>query len=232
MGVLEALLKAGVNVVRLNFSHGDPAGQVARAAAVREAASRLGTEVGILADLPGPKIRIERFAEGKVQLKAGARFDLVASEDPPPGDAPQVGVSYLGLPGDVAAGDVLLLDDGLMQLRVTEVQGERIVTEVLNDGALSDRKGLNKQGGGLSLGALTDHDKYLIGVAAGIDVDFIAVSFCRNAETWRKRAEWHARARQRCGAGVQDRAHRSHRQPVRDRRRQRRGDGGARRPWR
>ena len=181
-GVLEALLKAGVNVVRLNFSHGDPAGQVARVAAVREAASRLGTEVGILADLPGPKIRIERFAAGKVVLKAGDRFDLVASENPPPGDASQVGVSYLGLPGDVVAGDVLLLDDGLMQLRVTAVQGERIVTEVLNDGALSDRKGLNKQGGGLSLGALTDHDKYLIGVAAGIDVDFIAVSFCRNAE--------------------------------------------------
>ena len=182
-GVLEALLKAGVNVVRLNFSHGDPAGQVARAAAVREAASRLGTEVGILADLPGPKIRIERFAEGKVQLKAGARFDLVASEDPPPGDASQVGVSYLGLPGDVAAGDVLLLDDGLMQLRVTEVQGERIVTEVLNDGALSDRNGLNKQGGGLSLGALTERDRELIAyVAENIGVDFIAVSFCRNAE--------------------------------------------------
>ena len=181
-GVLEALFRAGVNVVRLNFSHGDPSGQARRAAEVRAAAQRAGTEIGILADLPGPKIRIERFAEGKVSLKAGDRFDLVASTDAPPGDARQIGVSYLGLPGDVAAGDVLLLDDGLMQLQVVEVQGERIVCSVLNDGVLSDRKGLNKQGGGLSLGALTERDKELIGIAAKIGVDFIAVSFCRNAQ--------------------------------------------------
>ncbi|WP_028916384.1 pyruvate kinase [Pseudoxanthomonas sp. J35] len=181
-GVLEALFRAGVNVVRLNFSHGDPSGQARRAAEVRIAAQKVGVEIGILADLPGPKIRIERFAEGKVMLKAGDRFDLVASNDAPPGDASQVGVSYLGLPGDVKPGDVLLLDDGLMQLQVAEVQGERIVTTVLNDGVLSDRKGLNKQGGGLSLGALTDRDRELIGIAARIGVDFIAVSFCRNAE--------------------------------------------------
>ncbi|WP_024869063.1 pyruvate kinase [Pseudoxanthomonas suwonensis] len=181
-GVLEALFRAGVNVVRLNFSHGDPSGQARRAAEVRIAAQKVGVEIGILADLPGPKIRIERFAEGKVSLKAGDRFDLVASNDAPPGDASQVGVSYLGLPGDVKAGDVLLLDDGLMQLQVAEVQGERIVTTVLNDGVLSDRKGLNKQGGGLSLGALTERDRELIGIAAKIGVDFIAVSFCRNAE--------------------------------------------------
>lgn len=181
-GVLEALFRAGVNVVRLNFSHGDPSGQAKRAAEVRYAAQRVGAEIGILADLPGPKIRIERFAEGKVALKAGDRFDLVASADAPPGDASQVGVSYLGLPGDVKPGDVLLLDDGLMQLQVLEVQGERIVNTVLNDGVLSDRKGLNKQGGGLSLGALTERDKELIGIAAGIGVDFIAVSFCRNAQ--------------------------------------------------
>ena len=171
-----------MNVVRLNFSHGDPSGQARRAAEVRAAAQRVGSEIGILADLPGPKIRIERFAEGKVSLKAGDRFDLVASTDAPPGDARQIGVSYLGLPGDVAAGDVLLLDDGLMQLQVVEVQGERIVCSVLNDGVLSDRKGLNKQGGGLSLGALTERDKELIGIAAKIGVDFIAVSFCRNAQ--------------------------------------------------
>lgn len=180
-GVLDALLRAGVDVVRLNFSHGDPSAQVARAQAVREAAQRVGTEVGILADLPGPKIRIERFAEGKVRLRAGDRFDLVASESAPPGDAAQVGVSYLGLPSDVAAGDVLLLDDGVVQLQVEKVEGERIVTRVLNDSALSDRKGLNRLGGGLSLGALTERDRELIGVAAQIGVDFIAVSFCRNA---------------------------------------------------
>jgi pyruvate kinase len=180
-GVLDALLAAGVDVVRLNFSHGDPASQLARAQAVREAAQRAGVEVGILADLPGPKLRIERFADGRVQLRAGDRFDLVAREDAPPGTASEVGISYLGLPADVRAGDTLLLDDGLMQLRVERIDGERIVTTVLNDGALSDRKGLNRLGGGLSLGALTDRDRELIGVAAQIGAEFIAVSFCRNA---------------------------------------------------
>jgi pyruvate kinase len=180
-GMLDALLRAGVDVVRLNFSHGDPSAQVARAQAVRAAAGRVGVEVGILADLPGPKLRIERFAAGKVQLRAGERFDLVASADAPPGDERQVGVSYLGLPRDVRAGDTLLLDDGMMQLRVERVEGERIINTVLNDGALSDRKGLNRLGGGLSLGALTDRDRELIAVAAEIGADFIAVSFCRNA---------------------------------------------------
>jgi pyruvate kinase len=180
-GMLEALMRAGVDVVRLNFSHGDPSSQVARAQAVREAAARVGVEVGILADLPGPKLRIERFAEGRVQLRAGQRFDLIARKDAPPGGVGAVGVSYLGLPQDVSPGDTLLLDDGLVQLRVEDVEDDHIITEVLNDGVLSDRKGLNRLGGGLSLGALTDRDRELIGVAAQIGVDFIAVSFCRNA---------------------------------------------------
>ncbi|HEY4560731.1 MAG TPA: pyruvate kinase, partial [Lysobacter sp.] len=181
-GVLDSLLKAGVDCVRLNFSHGDPSAQVARAEALREAARRAGREVAILADLPGPKIRIEKFENDRVELKRGDRFDLVAREDAPAGNEREVGVSYLGLPGDVVAGDVLLLDDGMMQLEVQRVEGERIVCTVLNDGALSNRKGLNKQGGGLSLGALTPKDEELIRVAAGIGVDFIAVSFCRNAQ--------------------------------------------------
>src|SRR5687768_1972941 len=99
-GVMEAIIRAGVDVVRLNFSHGDPAAQVTRANALREAAQRVGREVGILVDLPGPKIRIERFAQGKVNLAAGARFDLVASDSAPAGTEHEVGVSYLGLPGD------------------------------------------------------------------------------------------------------------------------------------
>ncbi len=181
-GLLDALIDAGIDCVRLNFSHGDPAEQLARAQALREAAARAGREIGLLADLPGPKIRIGRFAEGKVRLKAGDRFDLVARDNPPPGTASEVGVSYLGLPRDVSPGDVLLLDDGLVQLRVERVEGERITTTVINDGELSDRKGLNKQGGGLSLGAITERDRELIGVAARIGVDFIAVSFCRNAQ--------------------------------------------------
>ncbi len=181
-GVLDALLRAGVDVVRLNFSHGDPSGQLARADAVRAAAERVGTEVGILVDLPGPKIRIEKFANDKVKLRAGDTFTLIAREDAPLGDETQVGVSYLGLPGDVAAGDVLLLDDGVVQLQVTAVEDERIVTTVLNDSELSNRKGLNKLGGGLSLGALTERDRELITIAAQLRADFIAVSFCRNAE--------------------------------------------------
>ena len=180
--VLESVLRAGVDVVRLNFSHGDPSAQVARGEAVRAMALKIGREIGILADLPGPKIRVETFAAGKVALKAGTRFDLVASLAAPPGDASQVGVSYLELPGDVVPGDVLLLDDGVVQLEVTAVEGERIVTTVLNDCFLSNRKGLNKQGGGLSLGAITEKDRELIAVAAGMNVDFIAVSFCRNAD--------------------------------------------------
>lgn len=181
-GVLDALLRAGVDVVRLNFSHGDPSGQLARADAVRAAAGRVGTEVGILVDLPGPKIRIEKFANDKVRLRAGDTFTLIAREDAPLGDETQVGVSYLGLPGDVAPGDTLLLDDGVVQLQVTAVEGDRIVTTVLNDSELSNRKGLNKLGGGLSLGALTERDRELISVAAQLRADFIAVSFCRNAE--------------------------------------------------
>lgn len=179
--VLAGLIRAGVNVVRLNFSHGTPEHHAARVAAVREAAAAQGREVGILADLQGPKIRIEKFADGKVALAAGEEFTLVCSADAPPGDARQVGVSYLGLVNDVAAGDTLLLDDGLMAVEVLAIDGDRIRTRVLTDGTLSDRKGLNRLGGGLSLGALTDQDKQHIRIAAGLGVDFIAVSFCRSA---------------------------------------------------
>ncbi len=180
-GVLEALVRAGVDVVRLNFSHGDHAAQAARAQAVRSMAASLGREVGILADLQGPKIRIERFATGRVVLKEGDPFTLIASTAAPPGDHTQVGVSYLGLVDDVRAGDMLLLDDGLMQLEVHRIDGARIETRVVTDGELSDRKGLNRLGGGLSLGALTDKDRADIKAAAAIGVDFLAVSFCRDA---------------------------------------------------
>ena len=180
-GVLEGLVRAGVNVVRLNFSHGTPEHHAERVAAVRRAAAAQGREVGILADLQGPKIRIEKFAEGKVVLSAGQEFTLVCRADAPEGDNHQVGVSYLGLVNDVHAGDTLLLDDGLMAVEVLAIEGERIRTRVLTDGVLSNRKGLNRLGGGLSLGALTDQDKEHIRIAASLDVDFIAVSFCRSA---------------------------------------------------
>jgi pyruvate kinase len=180
-GVLDELVRAGVNVVRLNFSHGTPEHHAARVAAIREAAARQGREVGILADLQGPKIRIEKFEEDKVILRTGQEFTLVCRADAPLGDHTQVGVSYLGLVNDVHAGDTLLLDDGLMAVHVLAVEGDRIRTRVLTDGALSNRKGLNRLGGGLSLGALTDQDKQHIVIAAGLEVDFIAVSFCRSA---------------------------------------------------
>jgi len=180
--VLDGLVRAGVNVVRLNFSHGSAEQHAARVAAVRAAAERQGREVGILADLQGPKIRIEKFAAGKVQLRAGAAFDLVCRADAAPGDAHAVGVSYLGLVRDVVAGDTLLLDDGLIALKVVRVGADVIHTEVLTDGMLSDRKGLNRLGGGLSLGALTDQDKRHIEIAGELGVDFLAVSFCRSAE--------------------------------------------------
>ena len=180
-GVLDDLVRAGVNVVRLNFSHGTPEHHETRIRAVREAAARQGREVGILADLQGPKIRIEKFAAGKVALKSGDSFSLVCRADAPAGDTTQVGVSYLGLVQDVHEGDMLLLDDGLMALRVTGIDGDTVHTTVLTDGYLSDRKGLNRLGGGLSLGALTEQDKEHIVIAARLGVDFLAVSFCRSA---------------------------------------------------
>ncbi len=181
-GVLDDLIRAGVNVVRMNFSHGTPEQHGVRVHAVREAAAKQGREVGILADLQGPKIRIEKFANDKVQLKVGDKFSLVCRANAPLGDNTQVPCSYLGLVDDVNAGDTLLLDDGLMALEVLSVQGDTIHTLVLTDGYLSNRKGLNRLGGGLSLGALTDQDKEHIIVAAKLEVDFIAVSFCRSAE--------------------------------------------------
>lgn len=180
-GVLEDILRAGVNTVRLNFSHGTAEAHAARVARVREAALAAGHEVAILGDLQGPKIRIEKFAIGKVALKAGQPFALECRADAAPGDATRVGVSYLGLIHDVIAGDTLLLDDGLMSLKVDAIEGDVIRTTVLTDGFLSDRKGLNRLGGGLSLGALTQADREHIKLAAQLGVEFIAVSFCRSA---------------------------------------------------
>ncbi|MGH8499545.1 MAG: pyruvate kinase, partial [Methylococcales bacterium] len=181
-GVLDELIRAGVNVVRMNFSHGTPDDHAARVHAVRESAAKQGREVGILADLQGPKIRIEKFANDKIHLKVGDKFSLICRANAPLGDNTQVACSYLGLVNDVNAGDTLLLDDGLMALAVSSVEGDSIHTVVLTDGALSNRKGLNRLGGGLSLGALTDQDKEHIIVAAKLGVDFLAVSFCRSAE--------------------------------------------------
>ncbi|GAA0889942.1 pyruvate kinase [Rhodanobacter soli] len=181
-GMLERIIAEGVNVVRLNLSHGQPDDHRARANAVRAASAAAGCEVGILADLQGPKIRIETFANGPVELVDGASFVLDCRPDAPPGDATRVGVSYYNLPRDVHAGDVLLLDDGLVALSVQEVAGAEVRCKVLIGGKLSNRKGLNRQGGGLSVTALSDKDKADIKLAAEIGADFLAVSFVRSAE--------------------------------------------------
>ena len=181
-GMLEAILREGVNVARLNFSHGGADDQRRRAAAVREAAHRLGREVGILADLRGPKIRINQFEHGKVELEPGHKFVLDCSHDAKAGTKDRIGVAYLNLYNDVKRGDTLLLDDGLVAMRVDDIVGLEIRCTVLIGGTLSDRKGLNKLGGGLSVGALTDRDRADVELAAEIGVDYLAVSFARSAE--------------------------------------------------
>jgi pyruvate kinase len=149
IALLEAMIIAGVNVVRLNFSHGKAQDHIERATAVREAARRAGREVAIMADLQGPKIRVGKFAEGKVELVPGASFVLDASRTEL-GDINGVGLDYKELPRDVKPGDLLLLNDGLIVLTVDAVRGEQVHTTVQLGGELSNNKGINKKGGGLT----------------------------------------------------------------------------------
>jgi len=180
-GVLQKIIEAGVNVARLNLSHGTPEDHVARAEAVREVAALLRVEVAILADLQGPKIRIRTFADGPVNLETGQKFRLECSKEWTPGDATRVAVSYLELCLDVHPGDTLLLDDGLVAMRVDAVTGTDIDCTLLTDGTLSNRKGINRLGGGLSVAALSDKDRSDIELAARINADFLAVSFPKTA---------------------------------------------------
>jgi pyruvate kinase len=178
--VLERLLRAGVDVVRLNFSHGKAEDHIARAALVRETAERIGRTVALMADLQGPKIRVGKFLEGKVALEKGARFVLDAGRTEP-GDIDGVGLDYKELPRDVKPGDVLLLNDGLIVLTVEEVRGEQVHTIVKIGGELSNNKGINKQGGGLTAPALTGKDMEDIKTAMSFRCDFLAISFPKNA---------------------------------------------------
>ena len=178
--VLDAMLKAGVDVVRLNFSHGKAQDHVDRAQLVRDAAARAGKVVAIMADLQGPKIRVGKFAEGKVMLEPGQPFILDASRSEP-GDIHGVGLDYKELPRDVRPGDVLLLNDGLIVLTVEAVKGEAVHTLVKLGGELSNNKGINKQGGGLTAPALTAKDMEDIKTAASFQCDYIAVSFPKSA---------------------------------------------------
>jgi pyruvate kinase len=178
--MLEKMIAAGVNVVRMNFSHGKAEDHIKIAKLVREAAQRVGREVAIMADLQGPKIRVGKFAEGKVLLVPGEKFVLDASRQEP-GDIKGVGLDYKELPRDLKAGDVLLLNDGLIVLTVDAVRGEEIHTRVKVGGDLSNNKGINKQGGGLTAPALTSKDMEDIKTAMSFQADYVAVSFPKNA---------------------------------------------------
>ncbi|WP_249978314.1 pyruvate kinase [Vreelandella olivaria] len=181
-GVLEAMLKAGVDVVRLNFSHGTADDHRRRLTRVREIAAQLGRSVAALGDLQGPKIRIARFKEGAVILKEGQPFILDMAMDSDAGDIHHVGCDYKTLADDVAAGDRLLLDDGRVVLDITRVEGKQVHTQVVVGGKLSNHKGINKQGGGLSAPALTEKDKADLKTAVEIGVDYLAISFPRSAD--------------------------------------------------
>lgn len=179
---LTQLIRAGVNVVRLNFSHGSAEEHIERAELVRTIAQELNTTVGVLVDLQGPKIRIACFEQDSIQLTAGDKFILDGQLEPNSGNQERVGLDYPQLIQDLNCDDILLLDDGRVQLKVIEVnkQDELVITQVINNGKLSNRKGINLLGGGLSAPALTEKDKQDILTAAKLKADFLAISFPRN----------------------------------------------------
>jgi len=183
--ILEKTILAGIDLVRLNFSHGNAEDQCRRIQAVRQCCEKHGLEVGILADLQGPKIRIARFKksikENKIQLKEGAKFTLDASLADDAGDITQVGIDYKELPRDVKVNDKLLLDDGRLVLHVERVDGCCIHCYVEVGGELSNNKGINRLGGGLSAKPLTEKDKQDLKTAVELNVDYIAISFPRSA---------------------------------------------------
>ena len=179
--VLDKVIEAGVDLVRINFSHGAPDEHLDRASRVRNRARAHGRQVGVLADLQGPKIRIDRFVDSKVMLEEGASFTIDPSHEPTGGTKERVGTTFKTLHEDVRRGDTLLLDDGRIVLWVEQVDGSAVMCRVVVGGELSDRKGINRQGGGLSAAALTDKDREDIKLAAKMQADYVAVSFPRTA---------------------------------------------------
>ncbi|GGP25255.1 pyruvate kinase [Silvimonas amylolytica] len=173
---LGRLVSAGVNMVRLNFSHGTAQDHMDRAELVRQEAGKANSPLAILVDLQGPKIRVRKFEDGKVDLQNGAAFILDAAFDGL-GNIDRVGLDYKELPNDVSPGAILLLDDGRIVLEVTEVLGSEVHTRVKVGGILSNNKGINQQGGGLTAPALTAKDMEDIKTAAVIKADYVAVSF-------------------------------------------------------
>lgn len=180
--ILEQMLASGVDVVRLNFSHGSHQEHQKRIEAVRQCGKKIGRMIGILADLQGPKIRISKFKNGKIFLREGAKFILDAALPVDAGTEECVGIDYKELPEDVKTGDTLLLDDGRLVLSVVNVESKKIICQVIVGGELSNHKGINRQGGGLSAGALTDKDRTDLKFAASLNVDYLAISFPRSAQ--------------------------------------------------
>jgi pyruvate kinase len=178
------MIRAGVDLVRMNFSHGSVQDHVQRAETVRAAAAAVGRTVGILADLQGPKIRVRKFENDKIVLNKGDTFILDAALDGL-GNQERVGLDYKDLPRDVGPGSVLLLNDGMLEFDVVEVRGAEVVCRVVRGGVLSNNKGINRKGGGLTAPALTDKDKEDIKTAALIKADYLAVSFPRNGDDMR-----------------------------------------------
>ena len=178
---LEKMVKAGVNVLRINFSHGSPEEHRQRVKQVNELSEKYNTPLGILADLQGPKIRIERFENGSVELKEGDHFTLDADHPSDSGNTERVSIAYKALIHDVKIRDTLLLDDGRIVLWIEQIEHSEIICRVVIGGTLSDRKGINLQGGGLSAPALTEKDHADILTAASFGADYIAVSFVKSA---------------------------------------------------
>lgn len=179
--VITRLLEAGVNVFRLNFSHGTREMHRTNIELIRQESKRLGRAVGVLQDLQGPKIRTGTFKDDQVTLEPGATFTLTCG-DPEPGTVKRVGVSYRNLYNDVKVGDTLLLDDGRLVLEVTALKGENITTKVIVGGVLSNNKGINIPGADLSIPALTDKDVEDLLYGAELDLDWVAMSFVRSRD--------------------------------------------------
>ena len=181
-GKLRKMIEAGMDVARINFSHGDEAAHRRRADGLRTAAEACGRDVGLMGDLQGPKIRIKRFENGSVVLSDGDAFFLDFTLGLSDGNQDGVGVALDTLHEDLSGGDILLLNDGMITLVVDRVEGTRIHTTVVNGGILSDHKGINRKGGGLSADALTEIDRENIRLAAELEMDFLAVSFVRSGD--------------------------------------------------
>jgi pyruvate kinase len=182
--VLEQMIRAGVDLVRMNFSHGSAQDHMQRAETVRAVAKACGRTVGILADLQGPKIRVGKFENDKIILNKDDIFILDATLDGL-GNQQRVGLDYKELPNDVSVGTVLLLNDGMLEFNVAEVKGAQVICRVVRGGVLSNNKGINRKGGGLTAPALTDKDKADIKTAALIKADYLAVSFPRTGDDMR-----------------------------------------------